>query len=71
MDYLQELKTEEPHCRVFANKSDTSIQSHYNDIVTKQSDDNSAAQRESGDGTDPDSQGSESENQMKVDLVRL
>ena len=67
---LKELKTEEPHCRVFAKKTDSSIIAHYNDLVAKQSSENGEALRESGGGTAPDSsEDSESEKEMKIRLV--
>ena len=67
---LKELKTEEPHCRVFAKKTDSSIIAHYNDLVAKQSSENGEALRESGGGTAPDSsEDSESKKEMKIRLV--
>lgn len=67
---LRELKTEEPHCRVFASKTDSSIISRFDLIVEKKSAENGEALRESGGGTAPDSsEESEAEYQMKVRLV--
>ncbi|CAM9965794.1 unnamed protein product [Scytosiphon promiscuus] len=67
---LQELKTEEPHCRVFGGKTDCSIVSRFDCIVGKKSAADGEALRESGGGTARTSsqQESESQQQMKIEL---